>query len=139
MSAHQAPAAEGVSVAMPMDADDFVVPDLTVGPPQSIRSGGRTLGAQYVELAVEVVPRSEKARELGQKADWYAVACVRALLVVDPRNGTWTVRNDPRDGYYRQTRSGRYGQEIPLPRPLGFSLESARLPLYAPGGLSVAR
>lgn len=115
------PAECGVPVAMPMDPDDFAVPDLVV----------RGEGGE-IALAVEVVSRQEKARDATQKADWYAVACIPALMVVDPRHGTWMLRSRPRDGRYGETRGGRYGQDIPLPAPLSRSLSTCGLPRYAP-------
>ncbi|MBT2364914.1 Uma2 family endonuclease [Streptomyces sp. ISL-10] len=115
------PAECGVPVAMPMDPDDFAVPDLVVR-----REGG----GPEIALVVEVVARQEKAREMVQKNDWYAVACVSALLVVDPRHGTWMLGTRPRDGRYGETRAGRYGQDIPLPAPLSRSLSTSGLPRY---------
>jgi hypothetical protein len=81
---------------------------------------------------VEVVARQEKARESAQKTDWYAVACVPALLVVDPRHGAWMLGSRLRDGRYRETRAGRYGQDVPLPAPLPRSLSTSGLPRYGP-------
>lgn len=119
---------EGPSVRMPMDVDDFVVPDLVavVAAP----SGGGPVRTQDIELAVEVVPRQEKGREFGHKADWYAVACVRALLVVDPRYGTWALHTQPDGTSYRHTLPGKYGEDIPLPEPLALSLVTAEFPVY---------
>ncbi|MFH8928910.1 Uma2 family endonuclease [Streptomyces pristinaespiralis] len=129
---------EAPSVRMPMDPDDFVVPDLAaiagVTDPAD-----RTVQTKDVQLAVEVVPRQWKGPGGHHKEDWYAVACVRALLIVDPRDGTWRLCRRPRDGRYREVRSGAYGDEVALPVPLSFLLTTRRLPRYASGGPPAAR
>jgi hypothetical protein len=122
---------EAPSVRMPMDADDFVVPDLVVL--QTVRADG-TVRTRDVALAVEVVPRQEKAREFGRKSDWYAVAYVRALLVVDPRHGTWALHAAPDGARYRHTLSGAYGEAVPFPEPPAFDLATGALPLYGEHG-----
>lgn len=124
-------ATEGVSVRMPMDQDDFVTPDLVVLAPRSDPPRDRMVRTQDVELAVEVVPRQEKTREFGRKADWYAAARVRALLVVDPRYGTWALHTGLDGVGYRRMRSGCFGDSIPLPGPsVTHLLDTAALPVY---------
>ncbi|MEU1278767.1 Uma2 family endonuclease [Streptomyces sp. NPDC005805] len=124
-----------VPMAMPFDADDFAVPDLVLRtsggrPPVP----GRMLSTHEVALAVEVVPRQEKAPEPTQRPAWYAVACVPALLVVDPRYGTWAVHSRPEHGRYRVRRQGAYGEDVVLPEQLRGPVGTARLPLHGAGG-----
>ncbi|MEV4333319.1 Uma2 family endonuclease [Streptomyces sp. NPDC049597] len=126
-------AAEMVSVLMPEDPDDYVTPDLTVCPAEFLSSDDWLLDPRDVELAVEVVSQSEKARDITQKADWYAVAGVRALLVVDPRHGTWALHTKPDGSSYQDTLPGAYGEEVPLPEPLALRLATGDLPRYGDG------
>ncbi|MGW0703719.1 Uma2 family endonuclease [Streptomyces sp. NPDC002867] len=120
---------EGVSLRMPRDQDDFVSPDLVVPAPGS----DPPMDGMVRTQDVEVVPREEKTREFGRKSDWYAVAGVRALLVVDPRHGTWALHTSPSNGSYQDTLPGTYGEEIPLPDPLALSVATGELPLYGDG------
>lgn len=124
---------EAPCVRMPMDRDDFAVPDV-VALADGVDAAGRTVRTQDVALAVEVVPRQEKARELGGKRDWYAVAYVRALLVVDPRRGTWALHTAPDGARYRHTLSGTYGEAVPLSGPPVFDLATEALPVYGEAG-----
>jgi hypothetical protein len=124
---------EAPSVRMPMDRDDFTVPDV-VALADGVDAVGRTVRTQDVALAVEVVPRQEKARELGGKPDWYAVAYVRALLVVDPRHGTWALHTAPDGARYRHTMPGTYGEAVPLPEPTAYGLATGALPVYGEAG-----
>ncbi|MFI2373341.1 Uma2 family endonuclease [Streptomyces sp. NPDC018833] len=118
------------SIAMPGDLDDYVTPDLVVLPQDWDDDDDWLADPHDVELAVEVISRSEKARDISQKNDWYAVAGVRALLVVDPRHGTWALHTRPSNGSYQDTLPGKYGEEIPLPDPLALSVATGDLPRY---------
>jgi hypothetical protein len=112
------------SLDRPDDPDDYVTPDLLVGPADFLESDDWLIDPDEVELAVEVISKSEVS------VDWYAVAGVRLLLVVDPRNGTWALYFHPRDGSYQGVLRGKYGESIPLPSPLELSLDTSRFPIY---------
>ncbi|MFE9728092.1 Uma2 family endonuclease [Streptomyces sp. NPDC005794] len=124
-------AAEAVSVEMPDDADDYVTPDLTVCPAGFLESDDWLLEPRDVELAVEVISQSEKARSISQKGDWYAVAGVASLLVIDPRHGTWTLHTRPESGGYQDVLRGKFGETILLPEPLGIAVGTDEFPLYS--------
>ncbi|MBT2394417.1 Uma2 family endonuclease [Streptomyces sp. ISL-100] len=122
------------SIAMPGDPDDYVTPDLVLLPTEWEDDDDWLIDPLDVELAVEVISQSEKARDISQKNDWYAVAGVRALLVIDPRHGTWALHTQPRDGAYQDALRGKYGEEIPLAEPLSLALTTDHLPLYGSDG-----
>jgi Uma2 family endonuclease len=124
------------SISMPGDLDDYVTPDLVVLPRDWEDDDDWLADPQDVELAVEVISQSEKARDISQKNDWYAVAGVKVLLVVDPRHGTWALHTQPRAGGYQDALRGKYGEEIPLPDPLSLRLATGSLPVYGNGGAS---
>ncbi|GAA1387525.1 hypothetical protein GCM10009639_12620 [Kitasatospora putterlickiae] len=119
------------SLGMPGDRDDYATPDLVVLPVDWGGDEHWLADPHEAALAVEVVPRSKGARDVTVKSDWYAAAEVRALLVLDPRNGTWTLRTDPCDGAYRGTVRGRYGEPVVPAAPLPEGLSTDGLPLYA--------
>ena len=122
------------SVAMPDDADDYATPDLIVLPDAWDDDDNWLADPADAGLVVEVISLSEKARDISQKNDWYAVAGVGVLLVVDPRHGTWALHTAPRDGRYQDTKRGKNGEEIPLPAPFALDLATDELPVYGPGG-----
>jgi Uma2 family endonuclease len=123
-------ATEMSSIEMPDEPDDFVTPDLLVCPRDFLDSDDWLLDPRDVELAVEVISQSEKSRGIRDKADWYAVAGVAALLVVDPRKGTWALHARPGNGAYQDVLPGKFGESVPLPPPLGFEVATDRFPLY---------
>jgi Uma2 family endonuclease len=119
------------SIPMHGDPDDYATPDLMVLPRGWEDVDNWLADPADVALAVEVISKSEKARDISQTNDWYAVAGVRVLLVVDPRHGTWALHTEPRDGCYQSVLPGKYGEDVPLPDPLGFVVSTVGLPRYA--------
>ncbi|MBM9620708.1 Uma2 family endonuclease [Streptomyces zhihengii] len=111
----------GCPVDMPLDADDFAVPDLLV---RKAGAGGRPV------LAVEVVSRAEKGRGLSGKAEWYAAAYLPLLLVVDPREGRWSLCSGPDGAAFTRTGQGVYGEAAVLPAPFAGAVPTAGLPVH---------
>ncbi|AYF73264.1 Uma2 family endonuclease [Nocardia yunnanensis] len=118
------------SIPMPGDPDDYCTPDLVVLPETWEDDDEWLADPQEVELAVEVISKSEKARQISDKNGWYATAGVRVLLVVDPRFGSWTLFTRPKNGEYQGRLDGTYGEDVPLPGAFGFSLDTRGLPVY---------
>ena len=118
------------SIALPDDRDDYVTPDLIVLPTDWEEDEDWLADPEDTALAVEVISQSEKSREIRDKADWYAVARVPVLLVIDPRNGTWTLYTRPDNGAYQDVLPGKYGETVPLPEPVRVDVATGGLPLY---------
>lgn len=118
------------SIALPDDPDDYATPDLIVLPEDWEDDDDWLAAPEDAALAVEVISKSEKSKEIRDKADWYATAAVAVLLVVDPRNGTWTLRTRPEGGSYQDTVGGKYGETVLLPEPIGLDVVTDGLPLY---------
>ncbi|MFF4354697.1 Uma2 family endonuclease [Streptomyces sp. NPDC001530] len=118
------------SIALPEDPDDYVTPDLIVLPMQWEEDDGWLADPEDAAFALEVISSSEKSREIRDKADWYAVAGVPVLLVVDPRKGTWALHTRPDNGAYQDVLPGKYGEPVPLPEPLGFEVATDGFPVY---------
>ncbi|QID37259.1 Uma2 family endonuclease [Streptomyces albus] len=121
------------SIAMPGDPEDYCTPDLVVLPTEWEEDDEWLVDPGDVELAVEVISKSEKAKAVSAKNGWYAAAGVRALLVLDPRGGDWVLYTRPRDGEYQGTLRGKYGDELPLPAPFTCPVDTACLPVYGDG------
>jgi Uma2 family endonuclease len=123
-------ATEMSSIEMPDEPEDFVTPDLLVCPREFLDSDDWLLDPRDIEVAVEVISQSEKSRGIRDKADWYAVAGVAVLLVIDPRKGTWALHTRPDNGAYGDVLPGKFGEPVPLPAPLGFEVATDRFPVY---------
>jgi Uma2 family endonuclease len=118
------------SIALPEERDDYVTPDLIVLPTEWEDDDDWLAAPEDAALAVEVISSSEKSREIRDKADWYAVAGVAVLLVIDPRKGTWALYTRPDSGAYQDVLPGKYGEPVPLPDPLGFEVATEGFPVY---------
>ncbi|MFI6007949.1 Uma2 family endonuclease [Streptomyces sp. NPDC051243] len=118
------------SIALPDDPEDYVTPDLIVLPTDWEEDDDWLAAPEDAALAVEVISQSEKSREIRDKADWYAVAHVPVLLVIDPRNGTWALHTRPDNGAYQDVLPGKFGESVPLPEPLDIEIDTAGFPLY---------
>ncbi|MGP3926513.1 Uma2 family endonuclease [Streptomyces sp. 8N616] len=130
-------AAEGVSVRMPDDPDDYVTPDLTVCPSRFLDSDESLIHPQDVELAVELVAQPADPQEITARIGQYATAAVRTLLLIDPGEGVWALYTHahPQRTAYLRALHGDYGDQIPLPDPLAFLLATVCLPRFGgPGG-----
>ncbi|MCX5049219.1 MULTISPECIES: Uma2 family endonuclease [unclassified Streptomyces] len=118
------------SIALPDDPDDYVTPDLIVLPTEWEEDDDWLADPQDTALAVEVISQSEKSREIRDKADWYAVARVPVLLVVDPRKGTWALHTRPDNGAYQDVLPGKFGESVRLPGPLAMEIVTDDFPVY---------
>ncbi|MFI6651005.1 Uma2 family endonuclease [Streptomyces sp. NPDC050529] len=127
---------EVTSVGMPDDPDDYATPDLVVLPDRWDEDDAWLADPADAVLAVEVIPQSEKARDIRQKNDWYAVAGVASLLVIDPRHGTWALHTRPGGGAYQERSGGKYGEGIPLPEPRGLVVATDAFPRYGTGAVA---
>lgn len=126
---------EVTSVGMPDDPDDYATPDLVVLPDEWDEDDAWLADPADVMLAVEVISQSEKARDISQKNDWYAVAGVAILLVIDPRHGTWALYTRPEGGSYRERSGGKFGEGIPLSDPLSLVVATDAFPRYGTGAV----
>lgn len=118
------------SIALPEDRDDYVTPDLILLPTEWEEDDDWLAAPEDTALAVEVISQSEKSREIRDKADWYAVAGVAVLLVLDPRNGTWALHTRPDNGAYQDVLPGKFGEPVPLPEPVGLAIATDEFPVY---------
>ncbi|MFI6862931.1 Uma2 family endonuclease [Streptomyces sp. NPDC050421] len=121
---------EVTSVGMPDDPDGYATPDLVLLPDEWDEGDAWLADPADAVLAVEVISQSEKARDISQKNDSYAVAGVAVLLVIDPRHGTWALHKRPESGSYQERSAGKFGEGIPLPDPLGLVVATDSFPRY---------
>ncbi len=113
------------------DDGDHATPDLTILPVDWDEDDSWLADPGDVALAVEVVSKSEKAKDITDKNGWYARAGVAVLLVLDLRTGVWALHTRPRDGEYRGQVHGAYGEPVELPAPLPSPIDTGVLPLYS--------
>ncbi|MBO8188502.1 Uma2 family endonuclease [Streptomyces spirodelae] len=121
------------SVALPHDPDDYATPDLLVCDAAFGDSDDWLAEPGSSVLAVEVVSRGSATKDTRDMVSWYAEADVPAYLVIDPRQGHWTLHTVPKGGAYQGSLRGEYGEEVPLElEGLRTKLATEGLPRYGP-------
>ncbi|MFD0429654.1 hypothetical protein ACFQ60_24270 [Streptomyces zhihengii] len=75
------------------------------------------------------VPGGE-GQGLSGKAEWYAAAYLPLLLVVDPREGRWSLCSGPDGAAFTRTGQGVYGEAAVLPAPFAGAVPTAGLPVH---------
>jgi Uma2 family endonuclease len=103
------------SLPLPGDPDDYATPDLLVCDAGFGDSDDWLADPADVELTVEVVSKGNSTKDTRDMVAWYAEAGVPAYLVVDPRDGSWTLYTHPRGGEYQARRHGLYGEDVAVP------------------------
>ncbi|MCH6161886.1 Uma2 family endonuclease [Streptomyces marispadix] len=118
------------SVALPNDPDDYATPDLLVGDAALGESDDWLAEPGSVAFVLEVVSKSNSTKDTREMVRWYAEAGIPSYLVIDPRDGTWTLYTEPRQGEYQGSLHKRYGDDVVL-SDLGVKLSTDSLPRYA--------
>ncbi|MGP3927297.1 Uma2 family endonuclease [Streptomyces sp. 8N616] len=118
------------SVAMPGDPDDYATPGLLVCDAGFGESDDWLADPGDVDLVVEVVSKGNSTKDTRDMVGWYADAGVPAYLLVDPRDGTWTLYTVPREGAYQGVLHGLYGETVAVPR-LDVEIETGGFARYA--------
>ncbi|MEU3351650.1 Uma2 family endonuclease [Streptomyces sp. NPDC037389] len=117
------------SVPMPGDPDDYTTPDLLVCDAGFADSDDWLADPGDVELVVEVVSKGNSTKDTRELVGWYADAGIPAYLLIDPRNGSWTLCTLPRDGEFQARRHGLYGEDAEL-SGLGVKITTEGLARY---------
>ncbi|MQA93174.1 MAG: hypothetical protein GEV11_00540 [Streptosporangiales bacterium] len=116
---------------LPDDTRRFYVPDVIVARPEA-----ETNAEQQENLALVVDVTSPKSpdtvlNDRETKPKQYAKAGVPLYLLVDQELGTWTLYALA-EGWrrYQIAADGHYGEDVPLPEPLRFSIPTGDWPHY---------
>ncbi|ANZ17784.1 Uma2 family endonuclease [Streptomyces noursei] len=118
------------SVPLPGDPDDYATPDLLICDAGFGESDEWLADPGDAELVVEVVSKGNSTKDTRDMVAWYADAGIPGYLLVDPRDGTWTVYSVPRGGEYQARRHGLYGEDVEVP-DLGVKIATGSLARYA--------
>ncbi|MGV9880469.1 Uma2 family endonuclease [Streptomyces sp. NPDC003006] len=119
-----------VSVPLPGAPDDYATPDLLICDAGFGHSDEWLADPGDVELVVEVVSMGNSTKDTRDMVAWYADASIPSYLLVDPRDGTWTLYTVPREGEYQGRRRGLYGEVVEI-SALGVKIATDGLARYA--------
>jgi Uma2 family endonuclease len=113
---------------LPDRSEQFYVPDIVVSHP-----GARTPEEERAAIALIVEITSPTSTNTAYndrvtKPRQYAKAGVPLYLLVDHGRTTWMLHGLGSQPGYQLLAAGKYGENIPLPPPFGFSIPTAEWP-----------
>ncbi|EFG08871.1 DUF820 domain-containing protein [Streptomyces clavuligerus] len=120
-----------VGIAVPSRQGLFI-PDLVVALNDVLATEeGHCIPAAAAELVAEITSPSNAYQDRIQKAAAYSHAGIPLYLLIDawtPGGPTVTLYGEPKGGLYRVLQTGKFGDPIRLPEPIGLDLETGDFP-----------
>lgn len=105
--------------------------DLTVTTEDAIRDNVNPLPADRVDLVVEVVS-SDRDSDYIKKRMWYAMSRIPLYLLIDPNECMIELYSEPDHLTYRRVDPYQFGDQVPLPQPFSFAVDTSRFKPYPP-------
>lgn len=116
----------GIGLSLPGTNDPVrVIPDLAIAPKGSFGDQHDWHAPDAVLLVAEVTSASTASRDRVLKIRAYARAGIPVYLMIDREAGEAVVCSGPEGDDYTHKSLHKLGTEVPLPAPLGFSLDTA--------------
>lgn len=116
----------GIGLSLPGATDTVrVIPDLVIAPKGSFDDQQEWHGPDPVLLVAEVTSSSTASRDRVQKIRAYARAGIPVYLLIDRETGEAVVCSGPSGDDYGHKSIHKLGTVVPLPRPLGFELDTS--------------
>ncbi|MDX3313088.1 Uma2 family endonuclease [Streptomyces sp. NPDC054884] len=108
-------------------------PDGFLAPVNHFVEDGEWSAPDGALMAVEITShdRDTDQRDRVDKPIGYAGAAIPVYLLIDRDNDTVVVFSEPKDGRYQQSASYPWGATVPLPAPVGITLDTGQLKQYA--------
>ncbi|MEO3750650.1 Uma2 family endonuclease [Streptomyces sp. B6B3] len=103
-----------------------VRPDGVLAPVAHFAGAGEWADPDGALMTVEITSydRDTDRRDRLEKPAAYATAGIPVYLLIDRDASTVTVHSGPERGRYRDTHTVSFGEEVALPEPVGFALET---------------
>ncbi|QLY32423.1 Uma2 family endonuclease [Nocardia huaxiensis] len=104
-------------------------PDGVVAPVDAFVGTGEWAVPDPVVMAVEITTRDSdtNARDRVEKPNAYAQCGIPIYLLIDRDAAEVSVFSEPSEGRYEETRRYGFGRPVPLPPPLGLTLDTTPL------------
>ncbi|WP_158578610.1 Uma2 family endonuclease [Spongiactinospora rosea] len=106
---------------------DPLIPDFAMGPEDAPRWGDDEILSNGLVLVAEVVSRSSVREDREDKPVIYAKGGVPFMLVIDPiaEPPTVSLWSDPGDDGYHTITKVKMGEELPIPEPVDYVLDTS--------------
>ncbi|MER5965216.1 Uma2 family endonuclease [Streptomyces sp. NPDC002057] len=116
----------GIGLSLQGTADTaHVIPDLVIAPKGSFHDQQEWHAPDPVLLVAEVTSTSTAGRDRVQKIRAYARGGIPVYLLIDREASEAVVCSEPAGDDYAHKSIHKLGTQVPLPAPLGFTLDTA--------------
>ncbi|MFG2901446.1 Uma2 family endonuclease [Streptomyces zaomyceticus] len=116
----------GIGLSLPGATDTVrVIPDLVIAPKGSFDDQREWHAPDPVLLVTEVTSTSTAGRDRVEKSRAYARAGIPVYLLIDREAGEAVVCSGPSGDDFGHKSIHKLGTQVPLPAPLGFTLDTA--------------
>ncbi|GGX58064.1 Uma2 family endonuclease [Streptomyces noursei] len=105
-------------------------PDLTYLPEEVLETTSGKIPAELALITVEIVSKSNPENDWTGKLRDYPLMHIPLYLIVDPQQKTVTLFSEPENGRYRSREDADFGENIHIPAPFGFTLDTSMLRAY---------
>jgi Uma2 family endonuclease len=105
-------------------------PDLTYLPEDAMTTTDSALPAELALIAVEIVSPSNPENDWEGKVRDYPLMAIPLYLLVDARQKTVTLLSEPENGRYRRREDAAFGEDVHIPPPFSFALDTSALLPY---------
>lgn len=112
--------------------EERIVPDLLICPVDDSADAQWLVPASEALLVAEVVSASSRKDDYEGKRDSCALNGVPLYLVIDPGLGKVSLFSQPSDRGYLRSESIPVGDELEIPDPFDFTLDTATMPVPPP-------
>jgi Uma2 family endonuclease len=111
---------------------EVYIPDLVVMADSVLEAPGKRVSLGDAELVVEITSRGNAKYDRQEKMRGYAKAGVPLYLLIDQwatGGPTITLYGEPKGVVYRTLRAAKFGEEIYLPAPFAFVIDTSGFPV----------
>jgi Uma2 family endonuclease len=108
-------------------------PDVAAIRAEDVDPVGSYISEDKLPFVIEVVSKESRQRDYETKPSHYALRGIRAYLVVDVHQATWTLYQEPDEAKYQRVTEGEFGEEIvvPVEGDLVLRLDSSKFRRFA--------
>jgi Uma2 family endonuclease len=122
---------------LPGQSERFYVPDIVVSHPGASTPEEERAAIVLIAEVTSLTSADTVYNDRVVKPRQYAKADIPLYLLVDQERTAWTLFGLGAKSGYQVLAAGKFGESVPLPAPLGFSIPTAEWPNWPSGTDSV--
>jgi Uma2 family endonuclease len=105
-------------------------PDIAVVPAGSFREDENPVRKELVAAAIEVVSKTTRSEDYGDKPEAYATMGIPVYVIIDRDQDTVRVLSQPESGRYSVETVSPFGKPFVLPEPVSLTVDTSVYPSF---------